>query len=57
MINEEHLSIISQLISGMEDDVVKLEESYKKEDLWMFESAKKEILDFQKRLDEELKNE
>ena len=54
MINEFTLNTLAQIINGMEDAIVKLEKAHKKKDSEDFEKAKKTILVFQKKLDEEL---
>jgi len=50
MIDKPQLYLLAQIISGMEDAVVKLEESYTEKKVEDFEESKKTILDFQKKL-------
>ncbi len=44
---KERINLIAQLLSSMKDLVEKLEEAYKKNDMEMLASMKKEILKFQ----------
>ena len=44
---KEEIGLIAQLLVGMRDAAEKLEEAYKKKDFELFNSAKKEILQFQ----------
>ena len=57
MIKKEQLDLIFQIMSSMEDGTIKLEEAYNRKNAGEFEYAKKEILEFQKRLSLELKKE
>ena len=48
---KEDTLLIAQLLTGMKDAAAKLEDAYKKKDLVKLQSAKKEILNFQKEID------
>jgi len=54
MIDKPRLQLLAQITNGMSDAVIKLEEAYKENNLANIEAAKKTILEFQKKLDEEL---
>ncbi len=49
------ISIISQIISVLEDAVEKLENSYSEKDIEHFKKAREEILSIQKKISELLK--
>ena len=55
MISQEKLDDISQIVNSMEQGILRLEKSFRKRDKGEFESAKKGILELQKKLSEELK--
>ena len=54
MINKAKLYLFFQLVSGMEDAAEKLEEAHIEKNVENFEKAKKILLEFQKKLTEEL---
>lgn len=49
---KEDVMLIAQLLTGIKDALARLEEAKKKKDLSHFNSAKKEILNFQKQIGE-----
>ncbi len=53
--DKSKVDILSQLINGMEDAIVKLERAYENKKTEDFENAKRIILRFQQKLSEELK--
>ncbi len=55
MISQEKLDDISQIVNSMEQGILKLEKAFRKKDNEEFESAKRAILELQKKLFEELK--
>lgn len=55
MIDKNRIGALSMVISSMEDAVANLEKAYRRKDIKDFEQAKKAILEFQAKLDEELK--
>lgn len=57
MMDKNKITTISQIISSMEDAIKKLEKAYKKKEIGEFEYAKRIILEFQEKLNEELSNE
>ncbi len=57
MIERAQIDLIFQIISSLEEAIVKLEEAYNRKDAGEFEYAKKEILEFQRKLSSELKKE
>ena len=50
--NKEDVKIIAQLLSGMKNSALKLEEAYKKKDFEELNNAKKEIIYFQSKIEE-----
>ena len=54
MINEK-IQLLAQLISAIEEAVLKLESAGRRGNMENFERAKKEILEFQKQVSEVLK--
>ncbi len=48
----DKITLLAQLLSGMREAVEKLEDARRDSDLNSFNSVKKEILRFQKRIDE-----
>jgi len=55
MINQEKLDTILQVISSLEHGVLKLEKACEKNDSEELESAKRIVLELQRKLSEELK--
>ena len=55
MIDQEKLDTILQVIGSLEHGVLKLEKAFEKKDSEEFESAKRIILELQRKLSEELK--
>lgn len=55
MMNQEKLDTILQVISSLEHGVLKLEKAFERKDNEEFESAKRTILELQRKLSEELK--
>ncbi len=51
---KETLYLIAQIISAIEATVIKLEEAYENRNAKDFEKCKRTILEFQKKLDQEL---
>ena len=49
--NVEEIQILAQLIEAMDDSLRRLEEYYEKKDIENFNKAKKNILDFQEKID------
>ena len=49
---KEEIAIVAQLLTGMKDSIEKLEEAKRKRDLEGFDEAKKELLNFQKQIDQ-----
>lgn len=54
MLDKNRLNLISQLLAGMEEAVEKLEASHKEKNTEEFERAKKEIIEFQRKLTKEI---
>lgn len=54
MINKNDLDLISQIVTSMDELSLKISEAYEKKDAEAFESIKRELLEFQKRLAQEL---
>lgn len=54
MLEKEKVDSILQIINSMEDAVKKLKEAYGEKDVGSFENSKKAILEFQRKLSEEL---
>ena len=52
---DQNLDLLAQLIESMDEAVTKLEKDYKKGKRKEVQKTKKEILNFQKRIDELLK--
>lgn len=48
----EEITVLAQLLTAMKDSVASMEEAQKNKDSEQLETAKKELLAFQKRLDE-----
>jgi len=55
MIDKNKFDLILQLLIGIEDATKKLEEAQKKKDAENFEKAKIQILEFQQKIESELK--
>ncbi len=55
MLGLQNLELLSQLINSLEKAVEKLELAYNKKDAEKFNESKKEILDYQKNIEEILK--
>jgi len=55
MINRTDLDLIFQLIEGMNDIALKIDEAQKNKDTRTLELAKRETLEFQRKLARELK--
>ncbi len=49
---KEDIVLIAQLLTGMKDAVEMLEEAQRKKDMEKLNAAKREILNFQKQIDE-----
>jgi len=49
---KEEIMLVAQLLTGMKDAIEKLEEAKKKKDPELLNAAKKEILNFQKQINE-----
>ena len=48
---KEEINLIAQLLTGIKDALDNLEKACKKKDMEMMANAKKEILNFQKQID------
>lgn len=49
---KEEIAIVAQLLTGMKDSIEKLEEARRKKDLEGFDEAKRELINFQKQIDQ-----
>ena len=49
---KEEITVLAQLLTAMKDSVEKIEEAQKNKDVEQLAMAKRELLAFQKRLDE-----
>lgn len=56
MIDRIKLHFSAQIISAMEEAILKLEKAYRKKDVENLEKSKKVILEFQEKLSAELEN-
>lgn len=57
MIDRVKILLMAQIIGAMEDSLDRLEEAYKKKNTENLEKSKRTILEFQEKLNRELKNE
>jgi hypothetical protein len=51
---KEDVTLIAQLVYSMEEAVKKMERAFVKKDFEALESSKREVLDFQRKIDSEL---
>jgi hypothetical protein len=49
---KEDVMLVAQLLTGIKDAIEKLENAQKKKNIEKFNAAKKEILNFQRQIDE-----
>jgi len=57
MIDKLQLALLAQIIMSMEEAFIKLEEAHKEKNAEDFDKAKIAILEFQRRLDQEIREE
>tara|TARA_Y100000310_G_C20316337_1_gene638614 strand:+ start:445 stop:633 length:189 start_codon:yes stop_codon:yes gene_type:complete len=55
MINRTNFNVVSQIVEGMSELSMRINEAYKNQDIKTLELTKRELIEFQKRLSQELK--
>ena len=53
--NQRKIELLTQLVSTLNDDLTKLNESYQKKDLEKFKMIKEEMIKIQKKVEEQTK--